>query len=353
MRPTAPDGAGSPLPGVLARILEGDRLDAEDAGGLLEALASDDVPPALAGALLAALRMRRETGAELRGFAAALRRLARRPDLPPGLAALDIVGTGGDGSGSLNLSTGAALLAAAAGVPVVKHGNRSVSSRCGSADVLEELGLPLPLDEQAAGRCLEACGFTFLDARHYHPAVGALGPVRRALGVATTLNLVGPLANPAAPAFAVIGACTAAAAAAMAEALSGLPIERAFVVHGAFGWDEPTPAGPFLQFEVRPGKVERRERDPAGDGFRRCHPSDLLGGDAADNARRLRAALEGEPGPHRDALVLGAALGLEVAGRAASLGDGRALAEAAIAGGAARRLLDRLAAFGREEKARG
>lgn len=353
MSPSPGGGAARALPRVLTRILEGERLGEGEAADLLTTLAIDDVHPAVAGALLVALRLRGETPAELRGIASALRRLARRPDLPPGLPALDIVGTGGDGSGSLNLSTGAALLAAAAGVPVVKHGNRSVSSRCGSAEVLEALGVRLPLDERAAGRCLAACGFTFLDARHYHPAVAALGPVRRALGVRTVLNLAGPLANPAAPPYAVIGACTRDAAATLAEALAGLPVERAFVVHGAPGWDEPTPIGPFLQLEVRPGRVETTERDPADAGFARCLPGDLRGGDPAENARRLRAALEGEPGPHRDALVLGAALGLEVAGRAPSLAAGRAIAEAAIAGGAAGRLVARLTAFGREEPGRG
>jgi anthranilate phosphoribosyltransferase len=351
MNPVAGGLATGALPRLLARVLDGERLDESEAADLLAALAGDDVPPALTGALLAALRLRGETGAELRGFARALRRLALRPDLPPGLPALDIVGTGGDGSGSLNLSTGAALLAAAAGVPVVKHGNRSVSSRCGSADVLDALGLPLPLDERAAGRCLAACGFTFLDARHYHPAMAALAPVRRALGVRTALNLAGPLANPAAPPYAVIGACTPAAAGILAEALAGLPVERAFVVHGAPGWDEPTPVGPFVQFEVRPGRVGMSERDPAEAGFPRCAPADLLGGDPKENARRLRAALEGEPGPHRDALVLGAALGIEVAGRAPSLAAGRDLAEAAIDGGAAKRLVERLAAFGEMEGA--
>jgi len=332
---------------LIVRVLDGDRLGESDAEDLLAALADDTLPPAVAGAVLAALRMRGETAAELRGFARAMRRLARRPDLPAGLAALDIVGTGGDGSGSLNLSTGAALLAAAAGVPVVKHGNRAVSGRCGSADVLEALGLPLPLDESAAGRCLRDCGFTFLFAPHYHPAAAALARVRREIGVRTIFNLLGPLTNPAAPPFAVIGACTPAAAALMAEALTGLPIERAFVVHGAAGWDEPTPIGPFALFDVRPGQVTRAERDPAEWGLARCRPEDLAGSDAAGNATRLRAAMAGEPGAHRDALVMGAALGLEVAGRAPTPRAARDAAEAAIDGGAATRLLESLAAFGR------
>jgi anthranilate phosphoribosyltransferase len=334
---------------LIARVLDGDHLGESDAEDLLAALADDTLPPAVAGAVLAALRVRGETAAELRGFARAMRRLARRPDLPADLPALDIVGTGGDGSGSLNLSTGAALLAAAAGVPVVKHGNRAVSGRCGSADVLEALGMPLPLDESDAGRCLRDCGFTFLFAPHYHPAAAALARVRREIGVRTIFNLLGPLTNPAAPPFAVIGACTPAAAALLADALSGLPIERAFVVHGAAGWDEPTPIGPFMLFDVRPGQVTRADRDPAAWGLARCRPEDLAGSDAAGNAARLRAAMTGEPGAHRDALVLGAALGLEVAGRAPTPRAARDAAEAAIDGGAATRLLESLAAFGRRD----
>jgi len=333
---------------LISRVLDGERLGESEAESLLATLADDALPPAVAGAVLAALRVRGETAAELRGFARAMRRLALRPDLPEGLPALDIVGTGGDGSGSLNLSTGAALLAAAAGAPVVKHGNRAVSGRCGSADVLEALGLPLPLDERSAARCLDACGFTFLFAPHYHPAAAALARVRRALGVRTIFNLLGPLTNPAAPPYAVIGACTPAAAALLAEALSGLPIERAYVVHGAGGWDEPTPVGPFLVFDVRPGRVTRALREPGEWGLPPCRPEDLAGTDAAGNAARMSAALAGERGAHRDALVLGAALGLEAAGRAASPRAAREAAEQAIDGGAAARLVERIAAFGRE-----
>jgi anthranilate phosphoribosyltransferase len=335
---------------LITRVLDGDRLGERDAEALLATLADETLAPAVAGAVLAALRVRGETADEVRGFARAMRRLARRPDLPADLPALDIVGTGGDGSGSLNLSTGAALVAAAAGAPVVKHGNRAVSGRCGSADVLEALGLPLPLDERDAGLCLAACGFTFLFAPHYHPAAAALGRVRRALGVRTIFNLLGPLTNPAAPPFAVVGACTPDAATLLAEALSGLPLERAFVLHGAGGWDEPTPVGPFLLLDVRQGRVTRAVRDPGEWGLPRCRPQDLTGSDAAGNAARLRAALSGEPGAHRDALVLGAALGLEAAGRAASPRAARDAAERAIEDGAATRLLDRLVAFGRGEE---
>ncbi len=216
------------------------------------------MPPPLAGALLAALRSKGVTADEVRGFARAMRALARQPAIAPSPHAIDIVGTGGDTSGSFNLSTGAALLTAACGVDVVKHGNRSVSSQCGSADVLEQLGLKLPLDESAAGACLAATKFTFLFAPHYHPAMKAVAPIRQALGVRTVFNILGPLTNPAAPKFQLTGAFNLPTAQLMAEALSGLPIERAFVVHGAEGWDEPTPLGPFTVLDVRPGKVTRR-----------------------------------------------------------------------------------------------
>ncbi len=239
-----------------------------------------------------------------------------------------MVGTGGDGSGSLNLSTGAALLTAACGQPVVKHGNGSVSSRCGSADVLREIGLEVPLDERAAGRCLAATGFTFLFAPHYHPAMRALAPVRRSLGVRTVFNLLGPLTNPAAPPFLVVGAYSEPAARLIAETLAGMSIERAFVVHGAPGWDEATPVGPFVLFDVR--------REPGGatgagpgrrSASRTCSPEDLIGGDAPENARRLKEALSGSRGPDRNALVLGAALALEVTGREPDLMHGLAAAE--------------------------
>ncbi len=326
---------------VLERLLGGADLGEGEASDLLLGLADATVPQAMAGAVLAALRAKGETADEVRGFSTAMRGLARRPALDGGRKPVDVVGTGGDGSHSLNLSTGAALLAAACGLPVVKHGNRSVSSRCGSADVLEAVGLAMPLDETAAAAAYERTGFTFLFAPYYHPAMATLGPVRRAMGVRTVFNLLGPLTNPAAPPFAVIGAFSPAAAELLARALSGLPIERAFVVHGAHGWDEATPMGPFLLFEVRPGSVRREIRDPLTLGVPRCAPADLVGGDAAENGRRLEAVFDGEKGPHRDALVLGAALALEVAGEAAPR-DGVARAAEALDGGAGRRLLDGL-----------
>ena len=227
----------------------------------------------MSGAILSALRVRGVTADEVRGFARAMRSLARRPEIVAGTPVADVVGTGGDGSQSLNLSTGAALLAAASGIRIAKHGNRSVSSRCGSADVLEALGFALPSDEAAAIQCLDRTGFTFLFAPHYHPAMKAVAPVRAALGVRTVFNLLGPLANPAGVPHAVIGAWSLDVARLMAETLRGMEIERMFVVHGDGGWDEPTPAAPFTLFDVRPGIVRQEKRIRRG--FR---PADLSGG---------------------------------------------------------------------------
>lgn len=333
---------------MLERLVEGGDLTESESGELLAALTDAAVEPAMSGALLAALRAKGITPPEVRGFAKAMRSLARRPILPDGAPAVDIVGTGGDASGSFNLSTAAALLVAAAGLRVIKHGNRSVSSRSGSADLLECLGLPLPLDERAAGRCLSETSFTFLFAPHYHPAMKQVAPVRRALGIRTVFNLLGPLTNPAQPPFGLIGAYSPAAARLMAETLSGMPVQRVFVVHGDPGWDEATPVGPFELFDVRPGNIEYTKRDPRDFGFDRCRPEDLAGGDAEQNARALRAVFEGrDRGPHRDAVVLNAALALEVAGSAETAEAAAHAAAAAIDEGAAADMLLRLAAFGK------
>jgi len=334
---------------LLDRLLERQDLDEAEAEQLLRALTDAQLAPALAGALLAALRAKGVTAAELRGLARGMRTLARRPELDGMEEAVDIVGTGGDRSGSLNLSTGAALLAAACGLPVVKHGNRSISSRAGSADVLQALGLPVPLDEVVAARCFAALGFTFLFAPYYHAATRTLAPVRVALGVRTVFNILGPLVNPASPPFLVVGAFEYRTAELMAHALVGSGIRRAFVIHGAEGWDEPTPVGPFVLFDVGAHGVREQTRDPADYGLSRCASKDLAGADAHYNAQELRGVLRGESrGAHRDALLLGAALALEVSGRESSAQAAIERAASAIDRGAAAELLERLTRFGAE-----
>lgn len=329
---------------LLERLLDGADLSAQEAETLLRGLTDEAIPHPMAGAFLAALRLKGETAEEVRGFASAMRELSLRPELPDIAArAVDVVGTGGDGSGSINLSTGAALLAAACGQPVVKHGNGSISSRCGSADVLRELGMPMPLDAREAASCLAETGFTFLFAPHYHPAMRTLAPVRRSLGVRTIFNLLGPLTNPAAPPYLVAGAWSEQAARLMADTLTGMEVERAFVVHGAPGWDEATPVGPFVLFDVQGHRVRREVRDPESLGIPRCSPDDLVGGDAGENAARLRGALSGTAGPDRDALCIGAALAIEVSGAAPDFRTALANVEETLESGSAVRILDALA----------
>jgi anthranilate phosphoribosyltransferase len=328
---------------LLQQLLERRDLSAAQAEALLAQLTDPQTPPAMAGALLAALSTKGVVAQELLGLAQAMRRRARPTGIPANLRAIDIVGTGGDASGSFNISTGTALLTAACGVPVIKHGNRSVSSRCGSADMLEALGVGIAADAEAAAACLAATGFTFLYAPHYHPATAGVAPIRAALGVRTVFNILGPLVNPAQPPLHLIGAFSLQVARLMADTFAALPGERSFVVHGAEGWDEPTPLGPFTVFDVRPGRVDAGLRSPSDYGLKPCTAADLAGGDAQFNARALQAVLAGEDrGAHRDCLLLGTALALEIAGETQHPQEGVARASAAIDSGAARRLLDAL-----------
>ncbi len=331
---------------TLNRLLANNDLTATEAADLMRLLADEALPQAMSAALLIALRVKGETADEVRGFATAMRELSRPVDLPAGMRAVDIVGTGGDGSGSVNISTGTALLTAACGLPVVKHGNRSVSSKSGSADVLESLGIPLPDSPDVAAVCVAECGFTFLFAPFFHPAMKAIAPVRGALGVRTVFNILGPLTNPARPPFHLIGAFDLSTTRLLADALVGMPLERAFVIHGEPGWDEATPVGSFTLFDVQPGEVIEERRDPLDYGLPRCSSDDLAGGDAGYNAKALEAVLTGQDrGPHCDALLLGTGLALELSGTACDLHDGVAQARAAIDSGAARNLLAKLRAF--------
>ncbi|MCH8116814.1 MAG: anthranilate phosphoribosyltransferase [Proteobacteria bacterium] len=321
---------------VLDRLLDGESMKESEAYALMQKLATGELPDALAGALLASLRAKGETADEIRGFATAMRELAIHPKIPDGTPTVDTVGTGGDGSGSLNISTGAGLLAAACGARVVKHGNRSVSSQSGSADLLECLGLPMPLHEKEAVECLQATNFTFLFAPAYHPAMKAVVPVRAALSVRTVFNILGPLTNPAAPPYQLIGAFSQDAAKLMADALAGMPMKRAFVVHGASGWDEATPIGEFALYDVVPGKVTETTRTPEDYGMKRCSPEDLAGGDAGNNARALMRVFSGDDkGAHRDALTMSTSLVLEVMGMATDAKQGVEIASAALDGGVA------------------
>ncbi len=329
---------------LLDTLVHGRDLTESEAEALGEALTSDAVDTALAGGLLAALRTKGETTAEVRGLARALQKRAIRVSVPrEGPPLIDTAGTGGDGSHSLNLSTAAALVAAAAGCRVVKHGNRAVSSKCGSADVLEAAGVGLAHTPDDAAAQLAAAGFTFLFAPAFHPTLKAVGAVRRALGVRTVFNLLGPLLNPAGPDAQIIGVANEAVGDLIAHAAAGLSVPRVFVVLGAEGWDEPTPVGPFRLWRVSGASVVPGTRDPAELGFARCRPDDLRGADPATNAERLVAVLSNrERGAHRDAVVLGAALTLEAAGVEADPKQAVAACQRAIDDGRSAAVLKRL-----------
>lgn len=332
---------------IIGKLLDGELLSDEEAAVLVGYLTAADLDHAVAAAALAGLRTRGESASEVRVFVGALQDLAVRPEILDVSRAVDVVGTGGDSSGSLNLSTGAALLATAAGAEVIKHGNRSVSSRSGSFDVLAALGLDVPWDAGRAGEVFTETGFTYLFAPAFHPAMKSVAPVRQAMGARTIFNLVGPLANPARTPHLVVGVFSAEAARMIAETLSGMDITRAFVVHGEPGWDEPTPVGPYLLFDVTPGRVVEIVEDPAEFGIARCAPHQLVGGDPEDNAEAIRRVFDGEKGPHRDALLLGAALALRVTG--STVGEALDRVSAALEGGEAAGLLERLTALANRE----
>jgi anthranilate phosphoribosyltransferase len=288
--------------------------------------------------------MKGETAAELTGAARALRAHGvPLADAPAG--AIDTCGTGGDGAATLNVSTLAGLVAAAAGVPVAKHGNRAVSVKVGGADVLEALGVVVELPPEALSRCLRSVGFAFLYAPAFHPALRAAGAVRRELGVRTVFNLLGPLANPAGVRRQVIGVFDRRWLEPMAEVLARLGTDHAWVVHGAGGLDELSLAGESAVAEVRGERVALHTVSPADVGLPSTPADALRVGSVADAAARVRAVLGGEPGPSRDIVCLNAGAALVVAGVASDLRDGVARAAKAIDAGAARALLGRLVAF--------
>jgi anthranilate phosphoribosyltransferase len=326
---------------VLERLLAGESLAPAAMEECFDALMGGAWGEGEQAAFLVALRAKGESASEVAAAARVLRRCAvpvatRRAPL------VDTCGTGGDGAQTLNISTGAALVAAACGVAVAKHGNRSVSSRCGSADVLEALGVPLELEADRLGTLLDEEGFAFLFAPRLHPAMRAVLPVRRALGVRTVFNILGPLANPAGVSRQVVGVYSAGLQRLVAGALAELGAEHAWVVHGEDGLDEISVCAPTHVLEVRDGRVTGEfVVAPEPFGLGRATRAELVGGDAAENAVRLRAILSGqESSPARDAVALNAAAALVVAGSSADLSKALAQASACLAGGLPARKLD-------------
>ena len=317
---------------------------------MMGSIMDGEATPAQIGGFLVALRLKGETAEEIAGCAEAMREhvLAVKPqrgDL------VDTAGTGGDGARTFNISTAAALVAAAAGAGVAKHGNRAVSSASGSADVLEALGFSLELGPERIERSIDELGFGFLFAPTHHPAMRHAAPVRRELAARTVFNVLGPLTNPAGARAQVVGVYAPELVPTIADVLLNLGATRAFVVHGAGGVDELSPAGPNLVCEVADGEVRRREIDPLELGVPRCASEDLRGGEPEDNAQTIHEIFAGADGGPRDAVLLNAAGAIAAAGHAKDLEEGLGVAREAIDSGAAGERLEALVAFSRAEAA--
>jgi anthranilate phosphoribosyltransferase len=328
------------LKALLAKLADGATLSADESEAVFSVLMSGDATPAQIGALLMALRVRGETVDEITGAVRAMRAKALHVQAPEG--AIDIVGTGGDGAGTFNISTGAALVVAACGVPVAKHGNRALSSKCGAADVLAALGVNLEADLALVERAMHDAGIGFLLAPRHHAAMHHVAGPRVELGLRTIFNLLGPLANPANVTRQFTGAFARDWIEPMARVLRNLGSERAWVVHGSDGLDELTTTGPSYVAELDDGVVRTFEVLPSDVDLPLARPEDLKGGDARTNAAAMRAMLGGERGPFRDAVVYNAAAALLVAGRVASLREAAERATEAIDAGRAEATLQRL-----------
>ncbi|MFJ8042830.1 anthranilate phosphoribosyltransferase [Kitasatospora sp. NPDC096147] len=328
------------LKSVLGRLADGEHLTREESARTVGLLTSGEATASQMGALLMALRMRGETVEEIVGAASHLRTRMLRVAAPPD--AMDVVGTGGDSSGSYNISTCAALVVAGAGVPVAKHGNRALSSRSGSADVLRALGVQVDLTPSQVGRCVAESGIGFMFAPAHHPALRHVAATRVELGTRTVFNLLGPLLNPAGVRRHLIGVFARHWLEPLAEVLHELGSERAYVVHGSDGLDEITLTGPTSVAALEHGRVRSFEIDPERLGLTRVTPAQLRGGDAEENATALRAVLRGEPGPYREVALLNSAAALVVAGRAEDLADGLLLAAKSVDSGEALARLESL-----------
>lgn len=323
----------------IAKVATGQSLSYEEAREAFDIIMSGDATPGQIGGFLMALRVRGETVDEISGAVATMRDKMLRVEAPAG--AIDIVGTGGDNSHSVNISTASALVIAACGVPVAKHGNRGLSSLTGAADVLTALGVKIDLTPQAISQCISDAGVGFMFAPAHHPAMKHVGPTRVELGTRTIFNLLGPLSNPAGVNRQMVGVFAPEWIMPVAETLKALGAEHAWVVHGD-GYDEITTTGETKVAELRGGEIRAFTLTPEAVDLKRHRKEDLRGGDATYNAAALRDMLSGKPGAYRDTVLMNAGAGLVVAGKAARLEDGMEAAAAAIDGGKALAVLDTL-----------
>jgi anthranilate phosphoribosyltransferase len=333
---------------AIARLLERRDLARDEARGVMDEIMRGEATAVQIGGFLVALRAKGETVAEIAGCAEAMRDHVL-PVRPERTDLVDTAGTGGDGARTLNISTAAGIVAAAAGAAVAKHGNRAVSSASGSADVIEALGFRLDQAPERIARSIDLYGFGFMFAPVHHPAMRHAAPVRRELGTRTVFNLLGPLTNPAGARAQVLGVYSSQLAGTMAEVIAMLGTTRAFVVHGSGGVDELSPAGPNLVYEVVGEEVKELTVDPTDLGIDPCKPDELRGGSPTENAETIRRVLAGENGAKSDAILLNAAAAIAAGGRADDLADGLELARHAVASGAAAERLEQVAAFSRDE----
>ena len=338
-------------PAVLRRLLSGEHLSRDDAGAALSDVLEGNATPAQFAAFAVALRIKGETADEMAGLVRALVDHAQPLPVADPEALVDTCGTGGDRSGTINVSTLSALVVAGAGARVCKHGNRAASSLSGSADVLEALGVVVDLGPVGAARCLEEAGMTFLFAPRFHPGYRHVGPTRRELGVPTVFNFLGPLVNPARPGRQVVGVSDPAMAETMLQALVASGAVRALVVYGDDGLDELTTTTTSTVLEADGGEVRRWSVDPTALGLKPATAADLKGGDPATNAEFARRVLDGEQGAHRDIVLLNAGAGILVAGLVATLPEGIEAAAASLDEGRAAAVLERLAAVSTAEAA--
>ncbi len=332
---------------IIGKAAAGTALTREEARAAFDIMMSGEATPSQIGGFLMALRVRGETVDEITGAVEVMREKMTRVEAPAD--AIDIVGTGGDASGSYNISTCAAFVAAGAGLRIAKHGNRALSSKSGAADVLMALGVKIDLPPERIASCIERAGLGFMFAPVHHAAMRHVGKVRTELGTRTIFNLLGPLANPAGVKYQVVGVFSEAWVEPMARVLALLGTERAWVVHGEDGLDELTTTGISHVAALDGGKVSTFNVSPKNAGLPEARPEDLTGGDAAENAAALRAVLEGKSGPLRDIVLFNAAAALLVAGKAKTLREGVALAAQSIDGGKARAVLEALVKLSRDK----
>jgi anthranilate phosphoribosyltransferase len=327
---------------LIAKAAAGLPLSREEAALAFSQMLSGEVTPAQMAGFLMALRVRGESVEEITGAVSAMRERMLRVEAPAG--AIDVVGTGGDASGSWNVSTLAGLIVAACGVPVAKHGNRAASSKSGAADVLQALGVKIGQPPEGVAKILGETGFAFMLAPAHHPAMRNVAPVRTELGTRTMFNLLGPLSNPAGVKRLLLGVFSASWLEPIAETLRDLGTECAWVVHGSDGLDEITTTGPTHVVELANGAIRRFEITPEEAGLPRTAPEALKGGEPSENASALRAVVAGVKGAYRDIAILNAAAALVVVGKAGSLKEGAGLAAAALDSGKVKALLDQLVA---------